>query len=60
MAIWRAVTSTRDRLDPHRSSTVTPKYWAVAAMICAAVISGPVSEGSRSFSTTSVMARSTG
>lgn len=59
MAICRAVTSTREREVPHRSSGVNPKYEAVWAMISAAVISGTSSLGIRSRSTMLVRCRST-
>src|SRR5665648_966017 len=39
IAICRAVTSTRERDDPQRSSIVRPKSFAVWVMIVAAVIS---------------------
>src|SRR5215813_10606340 len=53
IAIWRAVTSTRDRDVPHRSSIDSPKYEAVWPMMVAAVISGPCASGMRSLSTIS-------
>ncbi len=59
MAICRAVTSTRLRDVPHRSSMDTPKYVAVAFMIAAAVISGSAASGIRSRRTISASVRST-
>src|SRR5215831_9932814 len=59
MAIWRAVTRTRDLDVPQRSSIDSPKYEAVWPMMVAAVISGPCASGMRSLSTISASWRST-
>src|SRR5690606_35672345 len=59
IAICRAVTRTRERELPHRSSMVRPKYAAVWAMIAAGVISALSSSVMRSLSTISASGRST-
>src|SRR6516165_4700917 len=59
MAICRAVTSTRDREVPQRSSMDRPKYDAVWPMMVDAVMSGPCVSTMRSLSTNSASCRST-